>query len=265
MLALPGAAAAQTTIGQTLATTTDATSCNNDTSRVQVSSAVAPAFEVPPGNWLLASWSTRARSGPGQSMKLKVFRPLGDPVTADYGVVGDSGLTALVPSALNLFVVNPPIPVQGGDRLGMVPKAGAVECTFSVPVAGDVQRLAPSTDPAPGTTVPFAGPANQRLNLSATLFPVPTSPADTDAPDTEITKAPKKKSRKGRATFEFRSEDPAASFECRLDDQQFAACTSPGTYKVKPGKHSFEVRAVDAAGNPDPIPAEESFQRKRKR
>lgn len=44
------------------------------------------------------------------------------------------------------------------------------------------------------------------------------------------------------------------TFECRLDNEPFAPCSSPMTYSVE-GAHVFEVRATDAAGNTDPSPA----------
>jgi hypothetical protein len=57
-------------------------------------------------------------------------------------------------------------------------------------------------------------------------------------------------------TFAFSSGDPAAGFECSLDRAAFASCTSPYTPSpLTPGRHTFEVRAVDAAGNADPSPA----------
>jgi hypothetical protein len=34
---------------------------------------------------------------------------------------------------------------------------------------------------------------------------------------------------------------------------------------VKKGKHTFEVRAVDAAGNVDPTPASDTWKRKKKK
>jgi CSLREA domain-containing protein len=100
-------------------------------------------------------------------------------------------------------------------------------------------------------------------------FTVDTSTApDTKAPDTEITKGPKKKVKtkksKAKVKFEFSSE-ANASFECSLDDAAFEPCTSPDKEKVKKGKHSFAVRAKDAAGNVDQSPAEQAFKVKRKK
>jgi hypothetical protein len=100
-------------------------------------------------------------------------------------------------------------------------------------------------------------------------FTVDTSAApDTKAPDTEITKGPKKKvktkKKKAKVKFEFSSE-AGASFECSLDDAAFEPCTSPDKEKVKKGKHSFAVRAKDAAGNVDQTPDEQTFKVKRKK
>jgi hypothetical protein len=74
---------------------------------------------------------------------------------------------------------------------------------------------------------------------------------NTKGPSTKIDKEPKKKSRKRKATFRF-SADPGSTFECKLDKDAFKICTSPFKAKVKPGKHTFEVRAVDSFGNAGP-------------
>jgi DNA-binding beta-propeller fold protein YncE len=93
-------------------------------------------------------------------------------------------------------------------------------------------------------------------------------PADKVPPDTAITRGPKKKvktkKKKKKVSFEFSSE-AGASFECALDDGAFEPCTSPLKAKVRKGKHSFQVRAKDTAGNTDPSPAETSFKVKRKK
>jgi hypothetical protein len=57
------------------------------------------------------------------------------------------------------------------------------------------------------------------------------------------------------ATFAFSANEPGA-FQCRLDAGSYAPCTSPKTYtRLKGGVHRFMVRAIDAAGNVDAVPA----------
>jgi hypothetical protein len=59
------------------------------------------------------------------------------------------------------------------------------------------------------------------------------------------------------ATFEFVSSESGSSFECALDGAAFAACESPWTLGgLGLGDHVLAVRAIDAAGNVDPSPAE---------
>jgi hypothetical protein len=78
-------------------------------------------------------------------------------------------------------------------------------------------------------------------------------------PDTIIDKV-KISSAKDQATFRFASSDSIARFLCKIDRHPFRACTSPKTYRhLKPGKHRFQVEAVDAAGA-DPSPASRSLR-----
>jgi hypothetical protein len=94
----------------------------------------------------------------------------------------------------------------------------------------------------------------------------PPEPGDTTAPDTTITKGPKDKTRKKTATFTFTGTDAraVASFQCKLDAGAFAPCTSPHTVKVKKGKHTFQVQAIDEAGNVG-APATDDWKVKKKR
>ncbi|MDQ3102260.1 MAG: hypothetical protein M3Q53_00245, partial [Actinomycetota bacterium] len=67
---------------------------------------------------------------------------------------------------------------------------------------------------------------------------------------------PDPESSKSKAKFTFRASEAGASFECRLDDEEFESCDSPQVYRrLDPGRHRFEVRATDLAGNTDPTPA----------
>lgn len=111
---------------------------------------------------------------------------------------------------------------------------------------------------------------NSSTDFSANADPNPrnnaTTPTEVDCePDTVITKGPKKKIKKKRATFRFSSPDAAgATFECALDQQAFTACTSPLKLKrIKPGRHVFSVRAV-FDGDSDSTPATYKFKRKKK-
>jgi hypothetical protein len=75
------------------------------------------------------------------------------------------------------------------------------------------------------------------------------------APDTSIKKKPPKRTRRRMAKFTFSSTQALARFECKLDRRRFRACASPFRSRVRPGRHSFQVRAVNAAGKADPTPA----------
>jgi hypothetical protein len=95
---------------------------------------------------------------------------------------------------------------------------------------------------------------------------------DVTPPETQITKGPKSKTKSKKATFEFDGTDAARSrrargsltFECSLDGKAFKACVSPKSYDgLKKGKHKFEVRAIDEAGNEDDSPAKDSWKIKK--
>ena len=82
---------------------------------------------------------------------------------------------------------------------------------------------------------------------------------DTTAPDTQITVKPAALTNSASASFSFTGSDAGgsgvASFQCRRDSAEpadWAACSSPKSYSsLADGAHSFEVRAIDNAGNAD--------------
>jgi hypothetical protein len=131
---------------------------------------------------------------------------------------------------------------------------------------------------APGPSSPFVG-ATQTVvgdgtsEMAVGTLPVepppppPPPPAgDSQAPETTITKQPKRKSKKRKAKFEFISSEAGSTFQCSLDGKPFSPCTSPlKTKKLKRKKHTFAVRATDAAGNTDASPAQAKFKVKKKR
>jgi large repetitive protein len=95
-----------------------------------------------------------------------------------------------------------------------------------------------------------------------TVDTVEEPPTDTTPPETTLGNRPSTPTTSQSATFTFSGTDDVTApgdmrFECRLDGSAFGftACSSPWPYfNLDEGTHTFEVRAVDAAGNPDASP-----------
>jgi hypothetical protein len=121
-----------------------------------------------------------------------------------------------------------------------------------------------------GSLVPCSSPASyESLGDGAhTFIAVPTDAVgnpgasasyswtiDGTAPQTTLAFGPPSQTTAASATFRFTASE-LAGFQCRLDDAPFAPCSSPKTYsRLRRSRHSFSVRAIDAAGNLDPTPA----------
>jgi hypothetical protein len=135
---------------------------------------------VPAGGGAITSWSTNAGAGLGQTLKLKVFRPISG---TTHQVVAHDGPRALIPSTLNTFGgLN--IPVQAGDLIGLNDQnAPAVNnaCLFNTGLAGDIFAASASGDAADGiseTITPVMPAPGHRLNISAVVGVKPSN-ADT--------------------------------------------------------------------------------------
>jgi hypothetical protein len=75
---------------------------------------------------------------------------------------------------------------------------------------------------------------------------------DTTAPPKPvITSAPPSTTTQTSASFSFSDAQAGVIFLCQLDNSPFVVCTSPVSYAgpLSTGKHTFTVRAKDAAGN----------------
>ncbi len=88
---------------------------------------------------------------------------------------------------------------------------------------------------------------------------------DTVSPDTQIDSGPAAGSTTGDSTpsFGFSATEVESTFECRIDADAFASCSGPGpehtATALSDGAHTFEVRAIDSAGNVDGSPAAREF------
>jgi hypothetical protein len=112
----------------------------------------------------------------------------------------------------------------------------------------DIDEVSLTDDPPAPPEQPSLSPpgSNQKA--------VDTTPPATTIAKTKSPLTVKSKKKKARASVSFSSE-AGARFECKLDAGAFGACSSPLALKLKKGRHTFSVRAIDAAGNVDPSPA----------
>ncbi len=75
-------------------------------------------------------------------------------------------------------------------------------------------------------------------------------------PRTRLTAGPRSYTTDRTPTFRFTSNEPGATFRCKLDSAPYRPCASPKTYtRQSIGRHEFRVKATDAAGHTDPTPA----------
>lgn len=127
--------------------------------------------------------------------------------------------------------------------------------------AADGAPAAPCSSPA---VIPITGTGTHTVrivardpagNVSAPAFH--SWFADGTLPETSILSGPSGVSTGGVSEFHFEGSDDlsAVAFECRSGLAAFAPCTSPVTVDAGEGTWTFQVRAVDAAGNRDATPA----------
>jgi hypothetical protein len=263
----PASAGAATQIGETFSPN------DCDGGYTYIATGSPGGSHAAPASGVITSWSFQAAATPTQ-LRLKLARPAGG---NSFTIVGEGQLESPPVNVLSSYPVR--IPVQPADVLGFYLASGP--CGMFVPADYPYSYLA--GDPAVGTTAGFTPGGTYRWDISAVLEPdadndgfgdetqdlCPTSAATQNEcvpPNATITKGPKDKTKKKTATFEFTGADAraVASFQCSLDGGAFASCTSPHTVKVKKGKHTFQVRAIDQAGNVG-TPASDAWKRKKKK
>ncbi len=179
-------------------------------------------------------------------------------------IVGDTG-----PVSGRAFVVDttPPATTLSGPT-GLIDDAtptftftsnepGTFECRiddaeFSPCISGYSPALADGPHVVEVRAVDLAGNADPSAAQRAIVV-------DTTAPLTSITDGPTGTTGDPTPQFVFSSNEPGASFECRMDSGAFAPCASPFTAApLTDGSHTFQVRATDPAGNIGP-PASRTF------
>jgi hypothetical protein len=155
------------TIGQ-LATSTVATSAAN-VDFIQFAVSSGATYDVPE-NGTITSWSHNAINTGGQTLTMKVFRKVADPIF--YKAVAHDGPRNLAAGLLNTFATN--IPVQAGDTIGLGCLVSSSACLFgTTPTDKFIFKGAPTLND--GDAAAFTGPSTgNRLNVTAVLEPTNT-------------------------------------------------------------------------------------------
>jgi hypothetical protein len=194
------------------------------------------------------AFSVRAIDGAGNS----------DPSPAEHAwaidtVAPDTELTSAPPADDNSVVV--------------IFEFTADEPTTSFDCALDGGAFAPCQ--SGGTVGPLADGAHsfavRARDGAGNVDPSPATHAwtvDTSTPDTVITGGPSGSTQETSATFTFEATDGGGgvTFECALDDDDFASCTSPKTFhNLQEREHTFAVRVRDG-GDVDPTPATRTWR-----
>jgi hypothetical protein len=157
-----------------------------------------------------------------------------------------------------------------GSRLRGVSEAGSSQamCSatdFPLMTLLDLERrqfhavpLQDFSDTQAVATVPAVPPGHYLLSITVNGLTAGRvlRLGDVSAPETSITSAPSGVTNQPSATFEFISSESGGRFECSMDGGRFSPCASSETFSpLSHGVHTFRVRAYDAAGNVDAIPA----------
>jgi hypothetical protein len=280
----PGANAA-VTVGSTLANAPNGSvcsgavlpgSCTASIAGLVAGDAAAGGAKVPTAG-VIVSWQIKSLGASAFSANLRVIR-------ANAGV-GRSA-AASMPAAPGTYKFPTRLPVLAGDQIGVdLPSTLNGVGVAHTGTAGDLlDEWQPALAEA-SATAPNSNDANSvELLLNAEV----EADADGDgfgdetqdlcpsnaatqlacgagAPETKITKKPRKKSTKTKATVEFTATPVGAVFQCSLDSVAYTSCSSPLTLKhLDKGKHILLVRAI-AFGIPDESPAQVRFTVKKKK
>ena len=222
---------------------------------------------------------------PTRSRGFSLFGSMHSPLpegryTLDVKAVDPNGVESAV--ARRSFTVdrtppaNPPT-LTGSPVEGAVTKATSASFDFSSTEPGVNFRCGVNTTPTQPCSAQ-SGHTASGLNEGFYTFRVVAvdragnaSPAairnwevDRTPPETSILAGPAQGSTTAQtsATFGF-SDSGGSRFECRIDGGPFGRCSGPDDAHtvsgLSSGPHTFEVRAVDAAGNADPTPASRTW------
>jgi hypothetical protein len=227
---------------------------------------------IAPFSGVLTSFSHFAEGNAGtvQALVLRAG------VDATHKVVAaKSTKHAVVPSTLTSFGTR--LAIRAGERIGIGFSPVGMACFIATSAADSTFAASPFDA---DTTSDFASIGldltSGRPNVSAVLEPdvdgdqygdvsqdlCPQSKlaqAACPAPDTTVTKKPKKSSTKRKVKIAFTSVT-GATYTCAVDGKAAKPCASPYKKRFKYGKHVVLITATSPVGIVDPTPATVKFK-----
>jgi len=267
-------AATATTLGQPGATPVSCVGTSTAGSMLATEGASGPSYTAA-ADGVLTSFTYVANAAAGQ-VRAVVFS---DSSTAGArNVVAKSPLQTATVSTTNTFPIR--VPIKAGQHLGMGTVGASMACG-AIGVAGDIIGVSGPFDADTQTLMTFT---NSLGGFRPNIFAVVEPDTDVDgygdvsqdqcpqsrltqgacpAPDTDVTKAPKKRTTKRKGRFTFTSTVPGSTFTCAVDRMPAQPCTSPFKRKFTYGRHAVVITAVSPFGIVDPTPEVARFKVRR--
>jgi hypothetical protein len=133
------------------------------------------------------------------------------------------------------------------------------DCATSTPIGTDTSGSAGTygaawTLPANGT---YWIRAIATDNVGHTSTSINAVTVDRTLPDTTLLTKPGDPTNDANPSFTFSASESTQGYQCKLDSGVWATCSSPHALASTPadGSHTFQIRAIDLAGNADATPA----------
>jgi DNA-binding beta-propeller fold protein YncE len=194
---------------------------------------------------------------PSFPVLLKVPSGAGVPVVSG-GTTVDSTLSCAAgtwaPDLLGSFLYQAPRTFSYSWTLNGAAISGATSTTITAAAAGQYVCVETAENAAGSTSQSSVATSVASLPVTTTTTTTTTTtPTPPKLPRTRITKAVIS-SKHRDAKFSFRAIGSATGFRCALVKPHhrpaFSSCRSPKSYRdLKPASYTFEVRALNAAGN----------------
>lgn len=222
-----------------------------------VDTAVPGAILASPFDGVITRWRAQRTDGPGfmqaDTIALRVLHPTGTPNEFLGTGASDSHSLPSDTDPIGVREFTTSLPIRAGDFVGYD------SASDYIPAASSASASYSSANGFPdGQSASFVATPGWYELINADVEPELTS--ITAAPKAKV----KTKKKRVRVNFAFSSNAPGVGFSCSLDGAAPSVCTSPASFRVRRGSHSFQLQAT-YKGAPFGSPASDGFRVKRRR